>query len=73
MKIECRPGVELLTIVGLESVPLVSFGARDCGFVHGGRVWKFAVENREGGYFKRWGELREYRSESVELPVRAGN
>lgn len=60
MDVVCRPAVELLAIVGLESVPLVSYGPRDCGFVHGGRVWRFAVESRDGGWIHRWGELREY-------------
>ena len=48
MDIQCRPAVELLAIVGLETVPLVSFGPRDCGFLHGGCVWRFTVEQREG-------------------------
>jgi hypothetical protein len=54
--IVCRPALELLAVVGLESVPLVSFAARVCGFVHAGKVWRFAVEDRDGGYFKRWGD-----------------
>jgi hypothetical protein len=59
MDIQCRPAVELLAIVGLETVPLVSFGPRDCGFLHGGCVWRFTVEQREGGYFYRWGTLKQ--------------
>jgi hypothetical protein len=59
MDIQCRPGVELLAIFGLETVPLVSFGPRSCGFVHGGRLWRFSVEARDGGYAFRWGGLRE--------------
>lgn len=58
MAILCRPGVELLAIVGLEAVPLVSFGPRDCGFFHAGRLWRFEVESRDGGYYHRWGALR---------------
>jgi hypothetical protein len=55
MDIECRPAVELLAIVGLEVVPLVSFGPHQCGFLDGGNVWRFEVEERAGGYFRRWG------------------
>jgi hypothetical protein len=57
--VECRPAVELLAIVGLETLPLVSFGARTCGFLHDGRIWRFEVEDRTGGYLKRWGSLAE--------------
>lgn len=56
--ITCRPGLELLAIIGLETVPLVSYAARECGFIHGGRAYRFAVEPRSGGYAYRWGELR---------------
>lgn len=54
----CRPAVELLAVIGLGTVPLVSFAARECGFVHDGRLWRFAVESRDGGYYHRWGPLR---------------
>jgi hypothetical protein len=60
MEIECRPAVELLAVIGLETVPLVSFGARDCGFIHEGKLWRFDVEARDGGYYHRWGTLREH-------------
>lgn len=60
MDIECRPAVELLAIVGLESLPLVSFGSRECGFIHDGQVWRFVVEGRSGGYAFRWGPLHEW-------------
>lgn len=59
MEIECRPAVELLAIVGLECVPIVSFGPRECGVIHDGAVWRFPVEQRDGGYFFRWGLIRE--------------
>jgi CRISPR-associated protein Csb3 len=63
MAVVQRPGVELLTIIALESVPLISYGRRDCGFVHDGKLWRFAVEDR-GGYYRRIGELmREYVAE----------
>lgn len=58
MEIECRPALELLAVVGLESAPLVSFDARVCGFVHAGKVWRFDVQDRDGGYFKRWGDCQ---------------
>lgn len=57
MQIAYRPAVELLAIIGLESVPLVSFRRRECGFVHDRTVWRFSVEAREQGYYRRWGEL----------------
>lgn len=59
MDIECRPAVELLAIIGLETLPLVSFGPRDCGFIHNGKAWRFPVEERAGGYAFRWGPLSE--------------
>jgi hypothetical protein len=58
MPIFQRPAVELLAVYGLESLPLVSFGRRDCGFVHGGRLWRFAVEERDG-WLHRWGMMRD--------------
>lgn len=54
-----RPGLELLAVVGLESLPLVSYGPRECGFVHGGAAWRFKVEPRDGGYLYRWGQLKQ--------------
>lgn len=62
MPVNQRVGLELLAIVGLESVPLVSFGPRDCGFIHDGKAWRFAVEDRDGGYLKRWGNVDEYKT-----------
>jgi hypothetical protein len=59
MDIVCRPAVELLAIVGLETLPLVSYGSRECGFAHAGRLWRFAVETRSGGYYHRWGLVTE--------------
>lgn len=53
-----RPALELLAVLGLEQVPLVSFAARSCAFVHNGTLWRFDVHAREGGYYHRWGELR---------------
>lgn len=54
-----RPGLELLAIIGIETVPLVSFAPRRCGFVHAGKVWRFAVEDRDGDR-KKWGDVKEY-------------
>jgi hypothetical protein len=59
MEVMQRPAVELLAIIGLETLPLVSFGPRECGFLHGRRLWRFAVEARDGGYYYRWAALRE--------------
>lgn len=57
MKIELRPAVELLAIIGLETVPLVSFDSHQCGIVHDEKIWRFNIEERAGGYFRRWGDL----------------
>lgn len=67
MPVAYRPALELLAIVGLESVPLVSFAARECGFVHDGKIWRFVVEQRDGGYYHRWGDVREYVAEAVRV------
>lgn len=61
LRVAYRPALELLAIIGIETVPLVSYGPRECGFLHDGRAWRFAVEERDGGYRYRWGEVREYR------------
>jgi hypothetical protein len=55
-----RPFTELLAVIGLQSLPLVSFGPRVCGFVHGGNVWRFAVKDRDG-WGKVWGPLERVR------------
>jgi hypothetical protein len=57
MLIMQRPALELLAILGLENVPLISYSARTCGFVHDKTLWKFRVESRNGNYYHRWGEL----------------
>lgn len=54
-----RPAIELLAIIGLETVPLISFAKDKCGFIHDQKVWRFPVESRTGGYFKRWGLLTQ--------------
>lgn len=56
--IEQRPAMELLAIVGLETLPLLSFGFRRCGFLHDGKAWMFEVETRDGGYYHRWGQVK---------------
>lgn len=58
MDITFRPALELLACVGLEAVPLVSFEARVCGFAHAGKVWRFPVLDRDGGYAKTWGDCQ---------------
>lgn len=55
MAVEQRVGCELLAIIGLESLPLVSFARRVCGLIHHGVVWRFVVSARAGGYYHRWG------------------
>lgn len=60
MPTRCRPAVELLAILGLETVPLVSYDYRSCGFVADGTLWRFCVEARAGGYYHRWGPLHRY-------------
>ena len=57
MAIMQRPALELLAIVGLESLPIVSFAPRECGFIHDGETYRFPIEEREGGYYYRWGNL----------------
>lgn len=52
-----RPAAELLAIVGLETVPLVSFSRRVVGIIHDGVIWKMKVQPRGNyGYF-RWPHL----------------
>jgi hypothetical protein len=53
-----RVGLELLAIIGLESLPLVSWPrerkhARSCGLIHDGICYRLVVEHREG-YYYRW-------------------
>jgi hypothetical protein len=52
-----RPGVELLAIVGLETVPLVSFERRVCGYLYEGRIWRFSVERRGEHGYHQWGSV----------------
>lgn len=54
-----RVGLELLAIYALEAVPLLSFARRQVGVLHAGQVWTWRVEAREGGYYHRWGDVRE--------------
>ena len=60
MPIIQRPGVELLAIIGLNDLPLISFGHRDCGFIYDGKIWRFAIEFRNGGYLARWCWMRPF-------------
>jgi len=57
LQVQTRIGMELLAIIGLECVPIISFGKRLCGFIHENKVWQFRIERRTGGYYHRWGEL----------------
>ena len=50
-----RPALELLAILGANIVPLVSFGYRQCGFIFDGKLHRFSVEARSGGYLFQWG------------------
>lgn len=61
MPVVQRPAMELLAIYGLETLPLLSFASRVCGFVHDGKLWRFPVEERDGGYYHRWGTVTEVR------------
>ena len=56
MAIEQRPCVELLAIVGLQSVPLISFGRHEVGVLHDGKLYRWPIEDRDGDYLKRWGD-----------------
>lgn len=65
MPIQQRPGLELLAIVGLETLPLVSWPrrkshVRECGFILDGIVYRMPVEHREH-YYYRWGWATETR------------
>jgi hypothetical protein len=63
MPVVQRPAMELLAIYGLETLPLLSFANRVCGFVHDGRLWRFRVEDRDGGYYHRWGTVESLESD----------
>ena len=54
------PARELLAIIGLEKLPLISFSARQCGFVASGRTWRFAVRHRVS-YYYMWTDAEEVR------------
>lgn len=54
-----RPALELLAIIGLETLPLISYGPRECGFLHRGRAWRFTCHPRSGGYYHYWGDVHE--------------
>ena len=61
LAVEQRPALELLAVVGAESVPLVSFGRRVCGWHEAGRLWRFRVAPRGGDtYYHRWTAAREW-------------
>lgn len=55
------PAAELLAIIGLATVPLVSFSRRECGFIDGDTIYRFHVESRSGGYYHRWGQIHPWR------------
>lgn len=57
MPVYQRVAVELLAIIGLSTVPLVSWDTRECGWMHDGKVWRMTVEHR-AGYYYRWGHAR---------------
>ena len=57
MPIYQRVAVELLAIIGLETLPLVSWDTRKCGWIHDGRLWRMTVEHRIEGYY-RWGQAK---------------
>lgn len=57
MAVVQRPAMEMLAIYGLETLPLVSFAAHECGFIHDGFIWRFPVEGRGDGHYRRWGNV----------------
>lgn len=65
ISIRYYPARELLAMVGLESVPVVSYRWRECGFLHDGRLWRFEVRQRVGGYYFVWGDVRPESPEEV--------
>jgi hypothetical protein len=52
-----RPALELLAILGVEIVPLVSLAVNEYGYIHEGRLWRFPIVARDGGYYHAWGPL----------------
>jgi hypothetical protein len=52
-----RPALELLAIFGAEVVPLVARAVNEYGYIHGGRLWRFPLVARDGGYYHAWGPL----------------
>lgn len=59
VKLAQRPGLELLAVIGLETLPLLSWPrrhthVRECGFVLAGVPYRMPVEHRSG-YYYRWG------------------
>lgn len=54
MSVMQRPGVELLAILALESVPIISFGRQRYAISHEMIQWEFRVESRGSKYYKRW-------------------
>lgn len=54
MKTIQKPGMELLAIVGLETLPLVSISRDMAGFIYEGRIYEIKIKKRDGGYLSHW-------------------
>lgn len=58
MTMGVRIYIELLAIIGLETIPITIYpDGRSFGYEAGGRKWKFAMEPR-GDYYGRWSTAR---------------
>lgn len=59
MLIETRIGMELLAIIGAETIPLTVYPDGRIGYEAGETRWAFAIEDRND-YYGRWGTARRY-------------
>ncbi|ADG70106.1 hypothetical protein Plim_4299 (plasmid) [Planctopirus limnophila DSM 3776] len=68
MPIMRRVGLELLGIIGLQTLPLVSLGGRKAGVIYRGKMYQFPVLPRSGGYYHKWGNVTEMEIEEYIPP-----
>src|SRR5882724_1560884 len=66
--IEMRPGVELLAVIGLQHVRLMSFARQEVGILFDNKIYRWAIEKRDGGYLRRWSD--NLKVEALGYPVR---
>lgn len=68
MLVEMRPGIELLAVIGLQQMPILSFARRDVGILYDGKIYRWRIEKRDGGYLSRWGD--EMQVAEMYAPIR---